>query len=372
MSPLRVAIFEPFGNLFGSERSMLDFLSSVPRERALPIVYCPSGAPWANELNRLAIRHFDWFDRDLHRRSSAARIVALGRFMAFLLAERIQLIHVNQAGAGPYALIAGRILGLPVILHSRWHEDPETLASWGKRLSSLSRVVCISEFQMTLIQARLGNTFDRLTVIRNPYSPSSMSAGEPLPGPAVFVCPGRLHPHKRQDLLIAAAAEYTVRHGDCIVEFLGDEAQGSGYRSHLEQLASELGVANRVRFVGVADDVLARLSRATAMVLPSEIEALGRVVFEAWDAGTVPIACASSGGPAESIGGANGGILYTEQRAMLLAQAMAQAARLSVRERISLVENGRDWMRRECLPSNHAQSLVDVWEAELSTRRASR
>lgn len=50
------------------------------------------------------------------------------------------------------------------------------------------------------------------------------------------------------------------------------------------------------------------------MVLPSDVVSLGRVVFEAWHAGTIPTAWAGSGGPQETIAGSGGGILYPSKR----------------------------------------------------------
>ncbi|MBU6299672.1 MAG: glycosyltransferase family 4 protein, partial [Alphaproteobacteria bacterium] len=339
--PINVAIFEPLGNLFGSERSMLDLLGALSPTDVRLLVYCPRKAPWIAELRKLNLPVYDWFRLDLHKKTRSARAMALAKFLTFLVAERVDLIHVNQAGAGPYALFAGRLLDIPVVLHSRWHEDGETIHAWTYNTSALARIVCISRYQKELLETRLAPSTYDLVVVRNPYRRQGLDgAGRDARRPAgtpVFVCPARLHPHKRQDLLVRAAAIYVSSYGPCAIRLLGDEVQGEGYGESLRQLADQLGVSDNIDFAGYSADVSRQLRDSTAMVLPSEIEALGRVVFEAWDAGTVPIAWRQSGGPAETIGESGGGILYADQTPEALAAAMHDAASLSADVRVALV-----------------------------------
>jgi glycosyltransferase involved in cell wall biosynthesis len=370
--PLRVAIFDPFGNLYGSERSMLDLLRALPRAEVEPVVYCPRGADWLPELRALGIRYYDWFERDLHKASRARRMLALAKFMAFAVKERLDVVHLNQAGVAPYALMASEVLRFPMVLHSRWHEDAEAIAALRHGIRRLVRIVCISDYQRGIVAAqnRIGD--DKLVVIRNPYNFERAQDIEPYyaddGAPPLFVCPARLHPHKRQDLLIEAARVYTERYGPCTVQLVGDEAQGSGFATRLEATARGYGLEQSIDFCGYQRDVAARLARATAMVLPSAMESLGRVVFEAWHAGTVPVAWAGSGGPQETIAGSGGGILYPEQTAKALAAAMHRAASLSRAERDAMIANGVTWLDENCAPERHAAAMVKVWREAAASR----
>jgi glycosyltransferase involved in cell wall biosynthesis len=367
---INVAIFEPLGNLFGSERSMLDLLGALSPTDVRLTVYCPRNAPWIAELQKLKLPIYDWFMLDLHKKSRFARAMALARFLTFLVAERVELIHVNQAGAGPYALLAGRLLGIPVVLHSRWHEDGETIYGWTHNTSPLAKIVCISRYQKELLGTHLAPGAYDFVVVRNPYRRQSLQSASLDPrGPSstpVFVCPARLHPHKRQDLLVEATAIYTSSYGPCAIRLLGQEFHGREYGENLRQLADKLGVSDSVDFAGYSTDVSRQLRESTAMVLPSEIEALGRVVFEAWDAGTVPIAWRQSGGPAETISDADGGILYAEQTPESLAEAMFRAASMDNANRRLLVENGLKWLDLNCAPEKHARAILGVWRDEIS------
>lgn len=343
---------------------MLDLLGALSSSNVNLAVYCPRNAPWIPLLRELNLRVYDWFALDLHKKSRWARAKALAKFITFLIRERIELIHVNQAGAGPYALFAGRQLGIPVVLHSRWHEDGETIQSW-RNTTALTRIVCISHYQKELLERHLTPGSYDIVVVRNPYRRQGVEgAGEDPCKPTskpVFVCPARLHPHKRQDLLVRATAIYKKTYGPCAVRLLGQEFNGLEYGAHLRQLALQLGVLDIIDFAGYSTETSRELRESTAMVLPSETEALGRVIFEAWDAGTVAIAWRGSGGPAESIGDADGGILYADMTPESLAEAMFRAANMEEASRRLLIQNGLKWLECNCAPENHAKAILAIW-----------
>jgi hypothetical protein len=126
---------------------MLDLLGAVSPMDVRLSVYCPDNAPWIAELRPLNPRVYDWFSLNLHKEGRSARLMAVAGFLAFLVAKRVELIHVNQAGAAPYALFAGSLLGIPVVLLSRWHEDGETIHSWTRKTSALARAVRVEDVE---------------------------------------------------------------------------------------------------------------------------------------------------------------------------------------------------------------------------------
>jgi glycosyltransferase involved in cell wall biosynthesis len=99
-----------------------------------------------------------------------------------------------------------------------------------------------------------------------------------------LVVAGRLVPHKRVGLLLDVLA----RLPGVTAAVVGDGPE----RPKLEQRASDLGIADRVRFTGQlprADDVYAYFRSAKAMLVLSEQEGFGMTVIEAQAAGAVPI-----------------------------------------------------------------------------------
>jgi len=79
-------------------------------------------------------------------------------------------------------------------------------------------------------------------------------------------------------------------------------------RPRLERLATRLGIADRVRFLGWREDVPALMASADLLVCPSLYEPLGNVVIEAWSAG-LPVVATASDGPTGLITDGETGIL---------------------------------------------------------------
>ncbi len=108
-------------------------------------------------------------------------------------------------------------------------------------------------------------------------------------GMPLAVALGRLHPDKAIDVLLRAAA----RLPDLWVWIAGV----GPLERQLKALARDLGIAERVKFLGWRTDRGALLKAADICVFPSREEPFGSVVVEAWAYG-VPLVTAASKGPA--------------------------------------------------------------------------
>jgi glycosyltransferase involved in cell wall biosynthesis len=90
---------------------------------------------------------------------------------------------------------------------------------------------------------------------------------------------GRLFNQKNQAMLIRAMAE--IESESCYLVIVGDGPE----RAHLEQLARELNLADRIRFVGFQQRVEQYYRSADVFVLPSIYEGFGHVYLEAMACG---------------------------------------------------------------------------------------
>ena len=113
-----------------------------------------------------------------------------------------------------------------------------------------------------------------------------LGASEPV-GPWRLVTVGRLTPNKNQKTTIEALALLVDRRVDAVLDVLGD----GPCRAELEALASELGVAERVRFRGSVShlDVMAAFATADIQLLATRQEGFGKVLLEGMVHGVVPI-----------------------------------------------------------------------------------
>ena len=103
----------------------------------------------------------------------------------------------------------------------------------------------------------------------------------------LLLAAGRLHTNKGFDDLLRALV-------DLPAAWLWLAGEGPEL-SALTGLASELNVADRVRFLGWRDDVAALLEAADIFVCPSRHEPLGNAIIEAWAANTPVVAGAADG-----------------------------------------------------------------------------
>lgn len=146
---------------------------------------------------------------------------------------------------------------------------------------------------------------------------------------------GRLHENKGFDTLLKALA----RTNDINLWIAGDGPE----RQNLEQLAHELGVKPRVRFLGWRDDAPALHAAADLFVCPSRHEPLGNVVIEAW-AQKKPVLATASQGPSALIEDGVNGLLTPIDDPVAMAEAIRNAVRAPDRLK-ALAQAGYDSFR---------------------------
>jgi glycosyltransferase involved in cell wall biosynthesis len=142
---------------------------------------------------------------------------------------------------------------------------------------------------------------NKVRVIHNPIDLERVRARarEPVPragGRDFIVTAGRLEYQKGHDLLLRAFA------GSAACADLDLVILGRGTREEeLKQLASELGIGDRVSFVGFQENPWAWLSRAKLFVLPSRWEGFPSVVAEALACGVPALVTDCEFGPKEVV-----------------------------------------------------------------------
>jgi glycosyltransferase involved in cell wall biosynthesis len=108
----------------------------------------------------------------------------------------------------------------------------------------------------------------------------------PTQGRVCIVGVGSLFPVKRWDRLLLAGLELKNRGYDALIRIAGD----GPLRSSLQRQAEDLGLADRVKFLGEVDDIPKFLSDATFLVHTSESEGCPNVIMEAQACGRAVVA----------------------------------------------------------------------------------
>jgi len=171
--------------------------------------------------------------------------------------------------------------------------------------------------QSDTIRRRIEREFGMQTEVLLPPAPQRPYRCEGY-GDYVFAL-SRLVPLKRVELLVRALAEPQARHITAVVA-------GEGHsREELEALASAIGVADRIAFLGRIDeaDMLTHLARCRAVCFTPLDEDYGFVTVEAFASGKAVVTCVDSGGPTELVKNGESGFV-TDATPAALATALAQ------------------------------------------------
>jgi glycosyltransferase involved in cell wall biosynthesis len=129
---------------------------------------------------------------------------------------------------------------------------------------------------------------------------------------------GRINEAKGQHLLIQAVAKLDNK--DIHAYFVGHEMK-KGYTDTLKEMAQELGVSERVHFLGFMKNPHHFYQMCDAVVLASKRETFGLVLIEAMQVGTAVIG-SNSGGVVEIIDDHESGLLFEKEDAQSLATSI--------------------------------------------------
>ncbi|MGO9273317.1 MAG: glycosyltransferase [Terriglobia bacterium] len=286
-----------------------------------------------------------------------AAVVALGQpsglklglfFRLFRLFHygRPRVVHTHDQRSLFYAALPARLAGVPCVVHTRHGRDVNATPRQEARVRYLSklveRFVCVSD-EVAALSRRQGISGLKLCTILNGIDIGRFALSGPCPrGPVVTVA--RLSPEKDVANLVRATALAAHEEADLRVEVAGD----GPCLEALKRLVVELGIAERVTFLGEVRDVPAVLARARLFVLPSRSEGIPLTVLEAMARGLPVVATRVGGLPEVVVEGKTGHLVPPADPAALAAailtvwrdpgggQAMGKAGRQRSEERFDV------------------------------------
>lgn len=382
--PRRLLIVAHDAMLYGAQRSLLDILMRLDRNRYEPHVVIPSAGPFTVALRELGIpfscgmvQRWIFFPKPMSTRailrrpwrrlnhpyllallswlSLPARIILLAIYIRRL---RIDLVYTNTVTVLDGALAAA-LCGVPHIWHLReaiagnldlaspfpvsW--VPSFILRWSSRVIVNSQALGESIFGGAIpLRAQVIHNGVDLERYRDAM-PAEDLAIYPPTAKLVGIC-GAIH--ERKDILtfVRAAARLQHRFPDVHYLIIGKE-QGLYYRSVKREIANS-GLEKCIRFLGYRNDIPEIFARLDILVSAAKEEPFGRTIIEAMAAGK-PVVSTRSGGPREIVEDGVSGFLVDvgDDAAMaarlseLLAQpdllaAMGVASRQRVAERFDL------------------------------------
>lgn len=263
---------------------------------------------------------------------------AVPALVRYLRATRPSLAIVAPAQIAPFAIVAGRIAGVPVV---PWEVtflslDLAERKRYLRALPALQRVTygrapCVAVVSRDVgdhcLERFPGLGEDDVFELPNPVDSSEVRAAaagaRPTGGGLRIVAAGRLADQKGFDLLIEAMSIAGPRLGAAWeLRILGEGPR----QGKLEDLARRRGLVGRIRMSGHSPNPFQEVAAADLFVHPARWEGFGMVLVEAMCLGIPIVATECPGGPREILGEGSAGLLVPPEDPAALAEAIERAA----------------------------------------------
>ncbi len=320
----------------GAERELLVIVDRLPRHGYRPVVVCPDGGPFAQELVRRGIelriapmpawRKLFAFPR----RASSVRALR-----DVIMAVRPAVVHVNDIWWVPQTLRAAE--GIKIAAHVRQEIEPPKARRYG--LDRLDLVFPVSrQIQQSLETGgvspqKMQVSYSGVDVSRVADRPSASDIRRLLgipEGIPVLGTVANLFPRKGYEVMLQALPEIVSASPD--VHYLIVGTGDSGYEGLLRAMRSDLGLEGRVHFAGYRDNVFPYLAAMDVYVHPALMEGFGIAVLEAM-AMRKPVVATTTGGLPEIVRDGETGTLVPPGDAGQLARAVVSLLQDPARSR---------------------------------------
>ncbi|MDF1575097.1 MAG: glycosyltransferase [Bacteroidales bacterium] len=251
-------------------------------------------AGWARQTVRIYRKYVEQFGKpDL----ILAHSVTWAGFAAYLL---------NREQGVPYLVVEHRSFFVWSTEEARQMVKAFYVPLFERAYGHCNKLVLVSGSLRAGIEALVAPVLEKTMVIPNMIR-EDLFLPPPEPrttNPCVFLWAGRLEFVKGLDLLLEAVKLLADQGGQ---NFLVRLAGRGSLREELERQAVELGISERVRFLGRLnrEEMQKEMREASCFVLPSRYEAFGVVLIEAMATG-LPVIATRSGGPDSMVNPENG------------------------------------------------------------------
>lgn len=245
--------------------------------------------------------------------------------------KRVWLLHQHRPAYDLYGTSFGWSPGNPETDALRTRIMADDKASLGGTEAGSARAVYTIARRVSA-RLRQESGIESEALYHPPANAGEFRCAEALP--YIFV-PSRLEGLKRQDLVLKALAA-------CRSPIKAVFAGSGGMRLSLEALAEQLGLGDRIRFVGAVsrEEMIALYAHASAVFFGPLDEDYGYVTLEAMLSAKPVITCRDSGGPLEFVRDGETGFV-TEPTPEAIAEALEAVMADGARAR-TMGRNGRD------------------------------
>jgi len=301
--PIRIAfVFNHHFFLGGGEKSLALLIDNIEQSTFDPLVIVPGRGEieqyFMEQSKPVSMVPFAPL-KEILRGPPLASLLEL---VSTLRRNRIDIIHANGSRVCFYSVLAGRLLGIPVVWHVRetirdYLFYDAFLALFSKKIVCASRSILEKRFRTShpWIRGRAVIVYNGVdtTVFRQDSESRAKKRRELGIGDeeVLFGLLGNIISLKGQDFFLRGLAEaLRNRPGLSAKALIMGRTLDKIYSDHLHRLVCRLGLEERVLFREYHPRVLDMLSSLDVFVLPSQREGFSRSLIEAMSVGLPVVA----------------------------------------------------------------------------------
>lgn len=307
---------------------LFELVRLVDKEKFLPTVGCLKGKGVIGErIEALGIK-VKYFQVERFW-----NIIKLLKIISFFKKEKFDILHSYLFHANIIGRVFGRIAGIPIIISSiRVCEKGRRSHLWMDRITNwmVDIEICVSkevknftiekagipEHKLKIVENGITDSFlDAVTSCRNKKEEIKGKLG--LDNSLIVGTIARLSRQKGIEYLIKTVKIVISKFPDITFIIAGKKL----CREKLVDLSIELGISDKVKFLGFIKDIPKLLSVIDIFVLPSLWEGMPNVVLEAM-AAEKPVIATDTGGSKDIIDNNINGVLVEPKNSEALAEAI--------------------------------------------------
>lgn len=308
----------------GAEQMLCSLAASLDRTRFRPIVGLFRPGWLKEQCESLGI--------DIHIFPNGGMLHAewVKACVRLIRREHVAIIHAHEFDANVHGTLVAFLTGTPIIAtvhgkHYYWTALRRRIAY--RVVSRYAAMVAVSHDLKDFIAQRVGIPRNRITVVHN-----GVSALPPISQEDVHICKAELEIPSDDQVIGIVGSLYSVKGHRYLFDAVPDVLErfpdttflvvGRGeLEVALKEQVERLGVAKKVMFLGLRQDVSRLLAIMDIFALPSLSEGLSMAILEAMMAGK-PIVATRVGGNPELIEEGRTGLLVEPENSQALVKAL--------------------------------------------------
>jgi len=300
---MRILYLITKGDLGGAQAHLLHLLGNVKNGKDVEVILAAGSEGFLANMAREMVIDFYVLPHLVHPLAPYSDIRALFHIEHMIKTLKPDIVHLHSSKAGILGRLAAYFRKTPVIFTAHGWAFTEG-ASLKQKLLSIpaeaivarlgGHIITVSRYDYELALRYRVASAKQMTVVHNGIPDVDYRVDPSMRPVPRIVMVARFSPQKDHALLLKALSH--LRHESWQLDFVGD----GPLLASVSRLANELGIGERVRFLGVRSDIPEILAGSDIFVLTSRYEGFPISILEAMRAG-LPVVASDVGGVSEVV-----------------------------------------------------------------------